>query len=223
MSLEDPERMGAREPAVILFDLGGVLWDVGGPEPLGQISRGAIGPEEAQDYWSRSEWLRRLDTGRCTLEELTAGVIDELRLQASSDEFVRHIAALSRGLMPGALSLLASLKSRYLLGCFSNNNELHWRQLCEEADLESIFERRYLSHEIGFRKPAAASFEYVLSDLGVAPGRILYFDDREDCVTAGRRIGWNAHQARGVADVRRILASLGISTPSAAETPSGVA
>ena len=115
--------------------------------------------------------------------------------------------------MPGVLSLLEALKSRYLLGCFSNNTDLHWRQLCEEADLESIFQRRYLSHEIGLRKPDPASFEYVLADLGVSPDRILYFDDREDCVAAGCRIGWDAHQARGVDEVRRILASLDILTP----------
>lgn len=205
--------MGAVKHAVILFDLGGVLWDVGGPEPLRQFSRGTISPDQAQNYWSNSEWLRRIDTGRCTLHELAAGVIDELRLPDQPEEFIRHIAALSRGLMPGALSLLESLKDRYLLGCFSNNNELHWRQLCEEADLESIFQRRYLSHEIGLRKPDNASFEFVLADLGVSPGRILYFDDREDCVTAGRSVGWDAHQARGVDEVRRILASLGISTP----------
>jgi putative hydrolase of the HAD superfamily len=198
---------------VILFDLGGVLWDVGGPEPLGQISQGAIGPEQARDYWESSEWLRRLDTGRCTLQELAAGIINDLRLPVGADEFIRHIAALSRGLMPGALSLLESLKNRYLLGCFSNNNEFHWRQLCEEADLESIFQRRYLSHQIRLRKPDPASFEYVTADLAVPAARILYFDDREDCVAVGRSFGWDAHQARGVDEVRRILASVGVSMP----------
>jgi putative hydrolase of the HAD superfamily len=205
--------MRAAEHEVLLFDLGDVLWDVGGPEPLGQISRGSISPEQAQDYWNNSEWLRRIDTGRCTIHELAAGVLDDLKLQAQPEEFIRHIAALNRGLMRGALSLLESLKNRYLLGCFSNNNEFHWGQLCEEADLESIFQRRYLSFQIGLRKPDPASFEYVLADLAVSPARILYFDDREDCVAAGRRIGWDARQARGVDEVRRILASLGISTP----------
>jgi HAD superfamily hydrolase (TIGR01509 family) len=114
--------------------------------------------------------------------------------------------------MPGVLSLLEALKSRYLLGCFSNNTDLHWKQLCEEAELESIFQRRYLSYEIGLRKPDPASFEYVLSDLGVSPDRILYFDDREDCVTAARAIGWDAHQVRGVDEVRRVLASVSILT-----------
>lgn len=205
--------MTAVEHTVILFDLGDVLWDVGGPEPLGQISLGAISAEQAQDYWNNSKWLWRLDTGRCTIYELVAGVLDDLKLEAQPEEFIRHIAALNRGLMPGALSLLESLKNRYLLGCFSNNNEFHWRQLCEEADLESIFQRRYLSFQIGLRKPDPASFEYVTTDLAVAPARILYFDDREDCVVAGRRIGWDAQQARGVDEVQRILVSLGISLP----------
>jgi putative hydrolase of the HAD superfamily len=198
---------------VILFDLGDVLWDVGGPEPLGAISRGAITPEQARDYWESSEWLRRLDTGRCTIQELATGIIDELRLLVPAEEFIRHVAALSRGLMPGALDLLEWLKNRFLLGCFSNNNAFHWRQLCEEADLESIFRRRYLSFEIGLRKPDPASFEYVTADLAVPPGEILYFDDREDCVAVGRSFGWDARQARGVDEVRRILASLGISIP----------
>jgi putative hydrolase of the HAD superfamily len=202
---------------VILFDLGGVLWDIGGPDPLGQASNGAIGPEEARVYWDRSEWLRRFDTGTCTPEEFAAGVIAELGLPVEPEQFLRHVAALSRGLMSGALSLLESLKDRYLVGCLSNNTEFFWKPLNEEADLRAVFHRLYLSYELGLRKPDAAIYEYALADLGVPPDRILYFDDREDCVAAARAIGLDVHQVGGVDDVRRVLTSLGILARSGTE------
>jgi putative hydrolase of the HAD superfamily len=201
----------AVEHAVILFDLGGVLWDIGGPEPLGRASHGAIGPAEAQRYWAPSAWIRKLDTGRCTAHEFAAGVIAELKLQVDPDEFVRLHADLSRGLMPGAVALLEALRERYVLGCLSNNTELFWTRLCREADLEAIFRRRYLSHEIGLRKPDPPIFEYALADLGVPPHQILYIDDLEVCVDVGLSLGWDAHHARGVGEVRRVLTSLGIS------------
>ena len=63
----------------------------------------------------------------------------------------------------------------------------------------------YVSHEIGARKPEAAAFRAVVADMGMAPQRILFFDDIAENVAGARACGIAAVQVRTAGDVERAL------------------
>ncbi len=44
------------------------------------------------------------------------------------------------------------------------------------------------------RKPDARIYEHVERVSGLAPGRIVFFDDLAENIAAARARGWNAHQ-----------------------------
>ncbi len=202
--------MSEARHAVILLDLGGVLWDIRGGR--GFLSRlGArLSPAEEMDFWQRSGWLPRLDIGDCTPSEFASSLIAQLDLPVEPKRVLEEFAEIDGGLLPGALELLEALRGRYLRACLSNNNEVHWNRLRSNTGIEQGFEHCYLSHEIGLRKPDPRAFQYAIDDLGVSVEKILFLDDRPEHVAAATALGLDAHQAFGVEGVREVLASLNI-------------
>ena len=209
--------MSASRHAVILLDLGGVLWDIGGGESFLRRLGSRLTRAEELQFWSSSGWLERLDIGECTLHEFATSLIAELRLSAQPERVLAELAKVDRGLFPGAMELLEALRGRYLRACLSNNNELHWERL-RATGIESGFERCYLSHEMGLRKPDPRAFQHVVEDLGVSAERILFLDDRAEHVAAAAAVGMDAHRAVGVPGVRAVLAAQNV-LPSLTPTP----
>jgi putative hydrolase of the HAD superfamily len=80
--------------------------------------------------------------------------------------------------------------------------------------LLSRFERVFVSHEIGHRKPDAAAFRHVLEAIGVPARQALLFDDLAPNVEAARACGMQAVQVRGPEDVRAGLQERGLLVPT---------
>jgi glucose-1-phosphatase len=205
--------MNASSFKALLFDLGGVLVNFDGIAPLLALTGPSLDREGARRFWLMSPAVRKFETGRCTAPEFAAEVLAELKLQMAPDRFLSQFVSWDRGPMPGALDLLDALRPRFFLACLSNNNELHWRRLCQETALADKFHRCYLSHEIGLMKPDHEAFDYVIGDLKIPPEQILFLDDNVECTTAAQRAGLTACLARGVQEVRSVLSSLQLLRP----------
>ncbi|MBI4765318.1 MAG: HAD family phosphatase [Deltaproteobacteria bacterium] len=197
-------------PEVILFDLGGVLVDWDGIEPLKKLSEGRLTTEMARRFWLESPWVNKFETGRCRPHEFAVGVIEELNLSLEPDEFLEQFVSWDRGLLPGALELLKGLRSRFLLVCLSNNNELHWTPLRDMAGLDQMFDYCFISHEIGVMKPNEEAFLYVLKKIGKEAEEILFFDDNQECIETASRLGLSAFCVSGVAGMESVLQNLGM-------------
>jgi putative hydrolase of the HAD superfamily len=101
------------------------------------------------------------------------------------------------------VALLPKLRERIPLHLFSNTNRTHhdyWKRRYAEA-LRPI-ERRFISNEMGVRKPTRESFDAVAEALGVPHGRILFFDDTAANVAGARAAGLQAVHVRSTQDVR---------------------
>lgn len=76
----------------------------------------------------------------------------------------------------------------------ATNQERHrLRHLLEVTGLSEIVDGEFASCTIGHRKPAPDYYSCVTERLGVAPDRIVFFDDSEENVHAARAAGWDAH------------------------------
>src|SRR4051812_37980774 len=92
--------------------------------------------------------------------------------------------------MPGIAQSLKSMQGRLPLYAFSNTNGAHVAHFTPrfQAVLKH-FERVFVSSAIGRRKPEAAAFEYVVGEIGVPAGEILFFDDLAENIEAAKRVG----------------------------------
>lgn len=197
--------------SAIVFDLGGVLVEWDGIEPLKKLSRGRLTTDMARRFWLESPWAKKFETGRCTSPEFALGVIEELNLSLSPDEFIQQFISWDRGMLPGALDLLERLRPHFLLVCLSNNNELHWARFRDEIGLPKRFDYCFVSHEIGIMKPSKDAFLHVLKKVGKKAEEFLFFDDNQECIETASKLGMSAFCVQGVTGVESVLRKIGFS------------
>jgi len=200
---------------VLLFDLGGVLIDFAGFDELGPLMPDAVDRGEVRRRWIESKSVQLFERAEITPQQFARGVVRELQLDLSADEFITAFIGWARGLYPEARSLLDRLQGTCCLACLSNSNELHTP--LHRRSMEPLLDRYYFSDEIGLVKPEREIFDYVVSDLDVLPERIAFFDDTAINVVAARHVGMRAYEVDGIAELESQLQGLGVLSPERAQ------
>jgi len=89
---------------------------------------------------------------------------------------------------------------------FSNTNPAHETYFrANYGDLLKPFRTVFTSSGIGHRKPDREAFDHVVREMGVAPRRVLFFDDALPNVEGARAAGLQAVHVRTNADVLAAL------------------
>ncbi|MFQ6546375.1 HAD family hydrolase [Aestuariibius sp. 2305UL40-4] len=78
------------------------------------------------------------------------------------------------------------------------------------------FDRRYISGHLGEVKPEPRIYEIVEEDSGVAPGALLFTDDRAENVAVAAERGWQTHHFDGSEGFAERLVAEGLLTPEQA-------
>ena len=204
---------GSAQPSVkvVLFDMGGVLVRLGSlPELLG----GGISDADFWPRWLSSPAVRAFERGRCSPQEFSRGVVDDLELSISPTAFLANFSRFPRGLYPGAADLVAEVRRSAEIGLLSNTNRLHWETQIDADVLRAMEARTYLSFLLGEVKPDEAIYRLVLNDLELPGDQVLFIDDNQLNVDGARRAGLRAELAKGPAQARAVLAPLGLATSS---------
>jgi putative hydrolase of the HAD superfamily len=195
----------------VLFDLGGVLVELGDLGSLQEMSE-VVGTEEMWHQWLASPWVRRFEKGQCSATEFSVGVVSEWGIDIAPQRFLEIFRDWPVGPYPGATELLAQLKGSLSIGCLSNTNSMHWEHQISLWPLLAMFDIRFLSFELGLAKPDEAIFHAVTDRLPFSTDRILYFDDVEANAVAARLFGFRSVQVRGIEDVKTVLREVGVLT-----------
>jgi putative hydrolase of the HAD superfamily len=195
---------------VLLFDVGGVLVELGGVEDMLGWLGNRLTPDQLWRRWLESEHVRQFETGRIDAPQFAAGVITEFGLSVSSQQFLDSFVGWPTGLYPGTLELLARIPRRYRRALLSNSNPLHWPRVLGEMNLGGSFDHQFVSHLTGRIKPDTATFEHVLESLGCKPGEVLFFDDNAPNIAAARSLGIHAVRVQGLDETRQALTRLEI-------------
>jgi HAD superfamily hydrolase (TIGR01509 family) len=207
--------MGIR---VILFDVGGVLVELGGVDALLRWMGQEAGQEVGQDptveqlwsVWLRSPSVRAFETGRIDPAQFATGILAELKLTVAPEVFLESFATWPTRPYPGAMELIGSIPKHYQCALLSNSNRLHWPRVMDGMGLRSRFEHCFSSHLTGKIKPDAESFEHVLQTLRCEAAEVLFLDDNLLNVEAARRVGLSAERVLGVEGARLALQQVGI-------------
>jgi putative hydrolase of the HAD superfamily len=194
---------------VVLFDLGGVLLEVGGVAPMRELS-GIGSDEELWARWLGCRWVQQLEAGRCTPDAFAAGVVADWELAVTPAEFLATFGAWVNQPFAGAPELVAETGDAARIGCLSNTNAFQWDAHFGDLPLIGAFEFRFLSFELGLVKPDPAIFAAVATRLPAPPDRVLFLDDNVVNVEAATAYGFAARHVRGVGEARRALVDTGV-------------
>jgi putative hydrolase of the HAD superfamily len=189
------------DPRLVVFDLGRVLvrlcdgWGhacrlAGFEEP-----RGWPEPDGAAQARFR-QLIHDFDMGRIDLPAFAAAVGPMRGLTA--EQVVALNNAYLLGPFEGAGELIDEIHAAgHATACLSNTNANHWEILTDVASghgaVLAKLGRRFASHLVGVRKPDAGIYEHLEREAGVAPSRIVFFDDMAENVEAARGRGWAAY------------------------------
>lgn len=193
---------------VLLFDVLGVLAEDSDTITKSVLEATHMTNEELWGFWVKSPAVREFDTGRISGNVFAERLMQEMGDPAKPEEFLEMFGSWIAGLYDGTEALLGRIPSTYKKACFSNTNEILWPPVRDEYGLGDLLDAYYLSHEMGMLKPDNEAFEYVISDLDVAPERIAFFDDLELNVNSAKEAGISAFHTRGIKDLEDVLERL---------------
>jgi len=200
----------------LLFDLGRVVIDLDQARAYARWAELAGVPMRdiaslVRERILDGEAYCRHERGEMSDAQFFAHLRRELKIALSDAQFVDGWNRIFIGEMPGIRRVLASAQGLLPLYAFSNTNAAHqayWsRNFCE---LLAPFRKIYVSHELGARKPEPAAFRTVVADMGFAPDRVLYFDDRPENVAGARACGLVAVEVTMAAEIEQVLRDFGL-------------
>jgi HAD superfamily hydrolase (TIGR01509 family) len=194
---------------VVLFDLGGVLIDFGGVDPMKQLA-GIESDDELWSRWLSCQWVRSFERGGCSAEHFAAGVVADWDLSIEPAAFLDEFRSWPGGPLPGADQLLARVQQMVPAGCLSNTNPLHWDEQFSRWPILDAFDYRFLSFELGCVKPDRDLFERVAQLLPAPPDRVLFLDDNALNVDGATEAGFAAVKVRGVEEAQQALVAAGV-------------
>jgi putative hydrolase of the HAD superfamily len=192
----------------IVFDLGGVLIELGGVPRMLELLDHRVTVDELWTRWLSSPSVRQFETGRMDADQFALRLLAEFELSISPGQFIAEFTAWPKGLFPGTIELLQALAPRYTLACLTNTNALHWPHICDVLGLRPHFTLQFASHLLGILKPDRAIFQHAIDHLGCLPERILFLDDTAVNVESARSVGISAYRAVGLAGAVEQLGAL---------------
>ncbi|MES1175894.1 MAG: HAD family hydrolase [Myxococcales bacterium] len=194
---------------VLVFDMGGVLYDFQGDRVIAEHSRRPRRwrSEEVQERWPGL--AHAFETGTCGETIFAEAIVQHYDLRLGSAEFLLAFRAAAVGFHDGALELLSELRGRHPLVSLSNTNAVQWPKLLEDLGASDPFQAHHPSHRSGFHKPDRRAFTSLANSLP-AGSECYFFDDRAQNVRAAAELGWQARRVRGVAEARRACLELGL-------------
>ncbi|GAB3405193.1 HAD family hydrolase [Flindersiella endophytica] len=179
----------------VVFDIGGVLERVEGPDVwLGKWRR-RLGLTEAE-FEAAAASTDRSDpmAGEVTEAEYRQQWVDALQLsEADADEFIRDMWDWYCGELDAELmSYAAGLRPAYTTAILSNSGPGAREQEEARYRFSAVFDPIVYSHEVGMRKPDPRIYALTCELLGVEPQEVVFLDDTQMSVDGARAAGMHA-------------------------------
>lgn len=184
----------------IIFDLGGVLFDINYQniiesfQKLGLSEFDAIYTQLKQDHL-----FDELEMGLISASDFRDRVRKLAKKNLSDEQIDGAWNSILIGFPPRNVELLQDLKSKYRLFLLSNTNEIHEKAFRQMLDslynidiLANAFEKIYLSHRVHERKPDLKIFERVIRENKLEAEHTLFIDDSPQHVEGAKAAGLKA-------------------------------
>lgn len=185
----------------VIFDFGGVLIDVDYTKTIRAFEE--LGISNFESLYSKaqqSDLFNLFETGTISAQRFINELLTYLPPGTSPNQVVQAWNAMIGEVPASGIALLEELRATnkhvFLL---SNTNELHipvayrkWSAVSDKTP-EELFNKVYLSHQLGMRKPNPEIFRKVCALHQLTPERTLFIDDSIQHIEGARKIGLQTH------------------------------
>lgn len=197
----------------ILFDFGGVLIDVDYHKTIDAFK--ALGIKNFEQLYSQADQEHLFDnyeTGKISSQYFINQLISKVGGNITPNKIVNAWNAMLGEIHAENIKAVQKLKELgYKVYLLSNTNDIHiqaafdrWNKL-SLIHADELFDKIYLSQEIGLRKPDKEVFEYVLQDISVDPEEVLFIDDSIQHLQTAETLGMNTFLLNKIDDLSGFL------------------
>ena len=195
----------------LLFDLGGVVINIDFNhvfESWAEYANQSV--EDIKSRFAIDSHYERHERGEIKASEYFASLRKSLGINISDDEFKEGWNSIYIGEIPGVVKLLSDIKKKRPIYGFTNSNATHQSVWSLRFDnILMLFEKVFVSSEIGKRKPEPDAFRFISDEIGVNPENILFFDDSLGHVEGARAVGMKAvHVVSPYTDIKDALENI---------------
>jgi epoxide hydrolase-like predicted phosphatase len=169
----------------IVFDLGGVIINIDPSltfKKFAELAGKSI--EEVMEIFSVNQLVERHETGALSDDAFFNQIGSLFGLNNHVLELKSIWGDLLNDIPRERIDLIQQLSEKYKLFLLSNTNHIHFievENILQSAtgikSLDDLFEKVYLSYQIGLRKPHTPIYEHVLVDSKLIPSETLFIDD----------------------------------------------
>ncbi len=181
----------------IIFDLGNVILNISYAATIKAFEDlGFTNFKEMYSSLQQSNLFDDLETGKINRAQFVDAIKKISKAPISEQQIITAWNAIILDFPIRNLQILQQLQLHYNIYLLSNTNEIHeacYNQLlmetCGYPTMSVFFDKIYLSHHIGMRKPNMDIYEYVLRDRNLKPNETLFIDDLEANILGAKKCG----------------------------------
>ena len=188
----------------IVFDLGGVILNIDHEATIQAFEKlGVTNIRSIYSSLSQDSVFDELEKGMISPSEFRDRIRSKAGLNIPDGQFDEAWNAILQDFPKERIALLTQLKKQYRIFLLSNTNIIHFEKYNRDfilqfgMGLKEIFEKAYLSFEMGMRKPDTEIFSFVLKDACLSPQETLFLDDSSRHIASAEKLGIRAHLIQG--------------------------
>ena len=183
----------------IIFDLGAVILNINYENTIDEFTK--LGVKNAATFYSKkiqTDLFNQIETGMISSNEFLKALQTETN-NANIKQVEKAWNAMLIDLPEERLQLIKKLKKNHTIYLLSNTNVIHInafkKQLGNKRWLAFIklFDKIYLSHELGLRKPDVKIFEHVLKEQKLKAEEVFFIDDSPQHIAGAKKLGIHCH------------------------------
>lgn len=196
----------------IIFDFGGVIIDINYQATIDAFMQLGIADFDAlYSQANQSDLFDAIETGRISPQQFINGLLDILPSGISPNQVVHAWNAMILEIPRERIDFLIELKKSHSIYLLSNTNSIHidkalrtWNKVSNHS-IHDVFDKVYLSHEMGVRKPDTVIFDRVCTEQQLDPATTLFIDDSFQHIEGARKVGLNTHHLLPTESIQSVL------------------
>jgi len=196
----------------IVFDLGGVIMNLNVPRTILEFERiGIKNIVNDTGHYYTDPIFYNFEIGKVSESDFIDRLSSISYLNPSKNEIKEAWNAMILDIPKERIEILVNFKKKYKIYLLSNTNSIHQKKFITEVNeknnisFNELFQKAYYSHEIGFRKPNAEAFEFIIKDSEMNPSETLFVDDSIDNIKTAKIIGINTYHIEGNNSIEKLF------------------
>jgi len=188
----------------IIFDLGGVIYDIRYENiPEAFVRMGAGNLVSLYSKAQQTDFIDQYEEGVISSETFCEIIRHLSEVPLTDAQIEEAWNAILIDVPAPRVEFLLKLKEKYNLYLFSNTNQFNYE--CFTAYLkekygfnffDTIFRAAYFSHILHIRKPKAEGFQKILQEQQLNPAETLFIDDSPQHIEGARRCGLQVYHLK---------------------------